>query len=131
MIIDPIADMITRIRNAQAVRKSAVRLPFSKIKFSVAQILLNEGLISEVKQEGEPPHAELVLGLKYDADGKSIITALKRVSTPGRRVYAKKDELPKVLHDLGLAIISTSQGLMTNKEARRKKLGGEVLFEVY
>jgi len=132
---DPIADMLTRIRNASKVRKQEVFIPFSKIKLEIAKILKKEGFInnySEIKptKEGENQFGGLMINLKYE-DGKSVITAIDRTSKPGRRVYAGKLELPKVLNDLGIAIISTPHGIMTNKEARKVGLGGEVLCEIY
>lgn len=124
---DPIADMLTRIRNAQAVKKSEVVLPYSKLKHSLAQILVREKYLANVeKLEG----AKLKIGIKYDAQGP-VIRSLRKVSKPGRRVYRGHKELPYVLNNLGIAIISTSQGLVTNKEARIKKMGGEVICEIY
>ena len=134
---DPIADMLTRIRNASAVKKYDVLVPMSKIKHEIAKILKREGYIADVamaKKEGKRKGAqfdELRLILKYKKSGRPHIASLKRISKPGRRVYVGKDELPKVLNNLGIAIISTSQGLMTNKEARKKGLGGEVICEIY
>lgn len=129
MITDPISDMLTRIRNAYLVKKTEVRLPFSKIKFSISKILVDEGYVasSEKVEEG---HGEIRIVLKYD-DKRPSITKVSRVSTPGRRVYSGYDALPRVLSDHGIAIVSTSQGIMTNKEARKRKLGGEVLCKVY
>ena len=134
---DPIGDMLTRIRNASAVKKSDVTMPMSKLKFRVAETLEKEGWIQKVevvkasKDESKSSFDELKVVLKYKKSGKSAINTIKRVSKPGLRVYVGKDELPKVLNNLGIAVISTSQGVMTNKEARKKKLGGEVLCEVY
>lgn len=128
---DPIADMLTRIRNAQAVRKATTVMPFSKLKHKLALILKNEHYILGVEKitvDGKP---QLELTLRYLADGQSAIRALNRISTPGRRVYAQKKLLPYVQNNFGIAIISTSHGLMTNKEARRKNLGGEVVCEIY
>lgn len=136
-MIDPIADMLTRIRNASAVKKFEVILPMSKIKLEVAKILEKEGWIQKVeavKGGGEDVSSrfdQLKIVLKYKKSGRPAITSLKRVSKPGLRVYAKKDELPKVLNNLGIAIISTPQGIMTNKEARKKGVGGEILCEIY
>lgn len=134
---DPIADMLTRIRNASAAKKSEVVLPMSKIKYSIAKILEKEGYVgsvnvekSEAKKNKSFVFDELKIALKYD-NGKSVISSLKRISKPGLRVYVNRDELPRVLNNLGIAIISTSQGLMTNKEARRKNIGGEVVCEIY
>ncbi len=134
---DPIGDMLTRIRNASAVKKSDVTMPMSKLKFRVAETLEKEGWIQKVevvkasKDESKSSFDELKVVLKYKKSGKSAINTIKRVSKPGLRVYVGKDELPKVLNNLGIAVISTSQGVMTNKEARKKQLGGEVLCEVY
>jgi small subunit ribosomal protein S8 len=127
---DPIADMLTRIRNAQAVKKPEVVLPFSKIKFNIAKILEKEGYLGEVKKE-KANYGQIRIALKYDEEGQPVIRSLKRISKPGRRIYATKDKLPRVLSGMGIAIISTSQGLMTDKEARKRKVGGEVICEVY
>ena len=135
---DPIADMLTRIRNASAVKKQEVVLPMSKIKFEIARILKKEGWILDAEVltgKGEKNKSsvfdELKLMLKYKKSGRSCISCIKRISRPGLRVYSKKDNLPKVLNNLGMAIISTPSGLMTNKEARKKGLGGEVICEIY
>ncbi|MDD4332725.1 MAG: 30S ribosomal protein S8 [Patescibacteria group bacterium] len=137
-MIDPIADMLTRIRNANAVRKSEVVLPMSKIKYELAKILEKEGWIIKaeiIKGEGSKNKSSvfdsLKIVLKYKKSGRPAITALKRISKPGLRIYAKKNELPKVLNNLGIAIISTPQGLMTNKEAKIRGVGGEVFCEIY
>lgn len=127
---DPIADMLTKIRNAQAVKKPEVILSFSKIKFNIAKILEREGWIERVgKRKGI--HDQIRIVLKYDEEKNPVIKGLKRISKPSRRIYVNKEKLPRVLSNFGIAIISTSQGLMTNKEARRRKLGGEVICEVY
>lgn len=134
---DPIGDMLTRIRNASSVKKTDVTMPMSKLKFRVAETLEKEGWIQKVevvkasKDESKSSFDELKLVLKYKKSGKSAINKIKRISKPGLRVYVGKDDLPKVLNNLGIAVISTSQGVMTNKEARKKQLGGEVLCEVY
>lgn len=134
---DPIADMLTRIRNAQAVKKETVVLPMSKIKHNIAKILQQEGFVDKVevikikaKKNQNSVFNELKIDLKYK-DGQSAISALKRISTPGRRIYVSKEQLPKVLNNLGVAIISTSKGLMTNKEAKKQGIGGEVVCEIY
>lgn len=127
-MIDPIADMLTRIRNASAVKKAEVVLPTSKIKLAIARILVDTGFLQSV--DLDEVKKELKLKLKYN-NNKSAVEAINRVSKPGRRVYAANDQLPKVLNDLGIAIVSTSQGLMTNKEARKRKLGGEIICEVW
>ncbi len=136
MIIDPIADMLTRIRNALAVRKQDVVLPMSKMKYEIAKILEKEGWVYKVeviknKSKKGSNFDELRIILKYKKSGKPAITCLKRVSKPGLRVYVTKDKLPKVLNNMGIAIISTSAGIMTNKEARRNGIGGEVICEIY
>ncbi|MFA5021629.1 MAG: 30S ribosomal protein S8 [Patescibacteria group bacterium] len=129
---DPIADMLTRIRNALAVRKPEVVLPFSKIKIAIAEILKQNGYIKQVEKiEGVGgKFNEIRIVLKYNSK-EPAIENLKRISKPGRRVYVPKDKLPIVLNNLGIAIISTPQGLMTNKEAKKKNLGGEVICEIY
>ncbi|OGF26333.1 30S ribosomal protein S8 [Candidatus Falkowbacteria bacterium RIFOXYB2_FULL_47_14] len=135
---DPISDMLTRIRNAALIGKPEVLVPMSKIKHEIAKLLKKEGLILDeeiVKTKSRKNKAsqfdEIKLVLKYKKSGRSAITSLKRISKPGLKVYAKKTELPRVLNNLGIAIISTPEGLMTNKEARKKGLGGEVLCEIY
>jgi small subunit ribosomal protein S8 len=135
---DPIADMLTRIRNASAVQKSELVLPMSKIKFEIAEILKKEGWIQDVSREkiqsegsNSSNFDELKIVLRYKKSGKPVITSLKRISKPGLRIYVDKNSIPRVLNNLGMAILSTSQGLMTNREARKRGLGGEVLCEVY
>jgi len=132
---DPIADMLTRVRNALAVRKPEVVLPFSKVKMSLAEILQKEGFVKKTEKidagNGNDKFSQIKIVLKYLGPKEPAITSLKRVSKPGRRVYAGKDELPIVLNNLGIAVISTSRGLMTNKEARKAGLGGEVVCEIY
>lgn len=131
---DPIADMLTRIRNAQSVNKTEVLLPFSGLKQAIAEILQREGYLRKVERvEGTGADAkrpQLRLVLKYLAPKQPAIRSLVRISRPGRRVYATKDQLPVVLNNLGLAVISTSQGLMTNKQARKAGLGGEIICEI-
>jgi small subunit ribosomal protein S8 len=129
MITDPISDMLTRIRNAAVVGKTETRIPFSKVKLAVAKTLANNGYVEAVEKTNVG-HGELRVVLKYE-HGAPAITKIKRVSRPGKRVYASYGDLPRVLSDSGIAIVSTSQGIMTNKDARRRKLGGEVLCEVY
>ncbi|MFH1404475.1 MAG: 30S ribosomal protein S8 [Patescibacteria group bacterium] len=130
MITDPISDMLTRIRNAVAVKKSEVLVPYSKIKFSIAKILEKENYIASVEVLENGKFKNINLKLRYE-NGEKPIKSLKRISKPGNRVYAKSAELPRPLSDIGVAIISTPNGLMTNKEARTRKLGGEVLCEIY
>ncbi len=128
---DPIADMLTRIRNANMVQKGNVDLPASRIKEEVATILKEEGFIKDYQRIAEGPQGTLRLYLKYNKDGRRVISGLKRISKPGLRVYAKKDEIPKVLGGLGIAILTTSKGIMTDKQARATQVGGEVLCYVW
>lgn len=130
MITDPISDFLTRIRNAQAANHATVSLPSSKIKLALAKILESEGYVAGAEVTHEGHKATLVVHLKYHGK-QPAIKSIKRVSTPGRRVYRQYDALPRVLSDLGIAVISTSTGLMTNKQARKRHLGGEVICEVY
>ena len=129
MFTDPIADMLTRIRNALMAHKSEVEVPFSKIKFSIAQILADEKYIDKVEIE-KNKHTGLKIKLKYE-DGKPGIQSIERVSKPGRRVYEKNQDLPQVRSGQGILIISTPRGLMTNKEARKKHFGGEIICKIY
>ena len=126
---DPIADMLTRIRNASAVKKAEVVIPFSKIKLAIAEILAKEGYVGKVKKIDDH-YGQIVITLKYEK-GNAVITSIKRVSKSGRRVYTGKDKLPRVLNNLGIAILSTSKGIMTNKQAGKDSIGGEVICEVY
>lgn len=129
---DTIADMLTRIRNSCLARHQTTQIPSTKMTRSIAQVLKNEGFIAEVEESGEGIHRALVLSLKYKGKNRRpIITALKRVSKPGLRVYKNRKELPIVLGGIGIAIISTSRGIMTDREARRQGLGGEVLAFVW
>lgn len=127
---DPIADMLTRIRNALAVRQDEVRMPHSKIKQSVADILVENKYIAGTTVEGEGVEKSLVIQI-VGANSQSPITEIKRVSKPGRRVYAKVKDIPTVKQGRGLVIVSTSKGVMTGNQAREQKLGGEVLCQVY
>ena len=131
VVTDPIADMLTRIRNANAMRYKEVKMPVSKVKTEIAKILKDEGFIEDYKVNDEKPQGVLVLTLKYYNKKERVITGLKRISTPGLRVYAKANEVPKVLNGFGIAIISTSKGIMTDKEARKNSLGGEVMAYVW
>jgi small subunit ribosomal protein S8 len=127
---DPIADMLTRIRNASMVRKSEVLIPFSKLKFEIAKILKHEDYIADLEIVEDAVFPKMRIGLQY-LDKEPRITHITRISKPGRRVYVKKDEIPTVLNGYGMAILSTPQGVMSSKDARRKNLGGEVLCEVW
>lgn len=128
---DPIADMLTRIRNAQAVSKARVEMPYSKVKHNLATILKEEGYLEDVRKSEDANKPVLVVMLKYNPEGKAVIRSVQRISKPGRRVYARNTELPYILNNIGIAVISTSRGLMTNKKARKEKLGGEVICEIY
>ena len=135
---DPIADMLSRIRNASAVKKYEVVLPMSKMKHEIAKILEKEGWIHKVeiikptmKKNKKAAFDELKIVLKYKKSGRPAISYLDRVSRPGLKIYVNKNNLPRVLNNFGMAIISTPQGLMTNKEARKKGIGGEVICEIY
>lgn len=129
MMTDPIADMLTRIRNAVAVNKTELNLPYSKIKHEIAKILLKEGYLKEIEKLNEK-FSSLRLVLKYN-NSTPAITHLKRISKPGRRIYVSREGIPYVLNDLGIAILSTSKGVMTNKQARRARIGGELICEVW
>lgn len=131
MVNDPIADMLTRIRNANAMKYKEITMPISKIKLEIARILKDEGFIEDYKQAKNKNINMLVLVLKYGNKKERVIAGLRRISKPGLRVYAKYEEMPKVLNGFGIAIISTSRGLMTDKKARKEKLGGEVLAYIW
>ena len=131
LVTDPIADMLTRIRNALIVKHDTVDVPVSVMKLAIADILLNEGYIKGYTVGGEGVQKMMTITLKYGANRQKVITGLKRISKPGLRVYARKDNIPKVLNGLGIAIISTSRGIMTDREARKQGVGGEVLAYVW
>ena len=145
---DPIADMLTRIRNASLVRKAEVVVPHSRLKMALAEILVKEGYLTGVEKIGDAAISAwsqrtsrraarrargdiLRLTMKYNADGRPALSHLERISKPSRRIYVSQEELPVVLSGLGIAVISTSRGLLTNKQARRLKIGGEVICQVY
>jgi len=130
VVTDPIADMLTRIRNALTAKHETVEVPASKMKKAIADILLNEGYISNVELKEDGVQGSILVTLKYSKEG-NVISGLKRISKPGLRVYAKSNEIPKVLNGLGIAILSTSKGVMTDKEARANNLGGEVLAFIW
>jgi small subunit ribosomal protein S8 len=131
MMTDPIADMLIRIKNALMARHKSVIIPASKMKLEIARILKEEGYIEDFKYIDEKPQGKIEIILKYDENKRPVIAGVKRVSKPGRRIYKGYRELPRVLDGLGIAIISTSQGIMTDHEARRRKVGGEVLCEIW
>lgn len=131
MMTDPIADMLTRIRNANLVRHEKVEVPASKMKRAIAEILKNEGYIRDAEYIQDGPQGTIRLFLKYGKNQERVITGLKRISKPGRRVYVGHNDIPRVLGGLGIAIISTSKGIMTDREARKQGVGGEVICYVW
>jgi small subunit ribosomal protein S8 len=130
-VTDPIADFLTRIRNAHMAKQETVEILHSKMKAEIARILQEEGYIQEVAERGSGVERRLVITLKYGPDGRRGIAGLRRMSRPGRRVYRKQTNIPRVLDGLGVAILSTSQGILTDHQARRRGVGGEVLCFVY
>lgn len=131
MITDPISDMLTRIRNAVAVGHERVTMPASKLKVGIAQILVDEGFIDRYEKKDDGAHAQLELVLRYGDRRRPAIEGIKRISTPGHRIYRGAAELPRVQGGIGVAVVSTSQGLLPDREARRRRLGGEILCEVW
>ena len=131
MLTDPIADMLTRIRNAAMVVKADVTMPTSKVRVGIAKILSEEGYLDGYSESGDNTHPELTVQIRYDADRAPVIQGLRRVSTPGGRVYRSAKELPRVQGGLGVAIVSTSKGLMVDRDARREGVGGEIICEVW
>jgi small subunit ribosomal protein S8 len=130
-VTDPVADMLTRIRNANVAYKDDLLVPASKLNQAILKILATEGFVDSFETEGEGVHQALRVRLKYGAKRERTITGLRRISTPGRRVYAVRDKLPRVMGGLGIAILSTSQGVITDREASRRGIGGEVLAYVW
>lgn len=128
---DPIADMLTRIRNANSAKHKTVDIPSSNMKKAIAEILFKEGYIRSYEEIKNENQGIIRISLKYDEKGGRVIAGLKRISKPGLRIYASKDELPKVLNGLGVALISTSKGILTDREARKENVGGEVLAYVW
>ena len=131
VMTDPIADLLTRIRNANAVKHEVVEIPSSTVKKAVTDILLQEGYVKGIEEYNDGVVPMLRVSLKYGSNKERVITGIKRISKPGLRVYCKKDEVPKVLNGLGIAVISTSKGLVVDREARKMGLGGEVLCYVW
>jgi small subunit ribosomal protein S8 len=131
MMTDPIADMLARIRNANLAYKEEVGIPASRLKEDIARLLQREGYVAGYRIEGDQPKKRIVIEMKYGPERERTISGLKRVSRPGRRVYADRSRLPRVLGGLGVAILSTSQGLMTDRQAARRGIGGEVLCHVW
>jgi len=131
IVIDPIADMLTRIRNANTRKHESVNIPLSKVKLAIAKILLDEGYITSYTQETVDGIQMITITLKYGPNGEKVIQGLKRISKPGLRLYANAEQMPKVLNGLGIAIVSTNKGIMTDREARKNNVGGEVLAYVW
>jgi len=131
VLTDPIADMLTRIRNANLALHDAVEMPGSKLKGEIARVLREEGYITDYELRDGEVGTDLVVRLKYSRDRRRVISGLERVSKPGRRVYADRDSIPRVLGGMGIAVLSTSQGVITGHEARRRGIGGEVLCKVW
>ncbi len=131
VMTDPIADMLTRIRNAITAKHKTVKIPASKEKANILNILLEEGYIAKFENVEEGSHKNIIVTIKYDDNGDSVIQGLRRISKPGLRVYAEKDKLPKVINGLGIAVVSTNKGILTDKKAREANVGGEVLAFVW
>ncbi len=128
---DPITDMLNRIRNASAVSKETVSIPFSKLKYQMAEILHQKGFVSKVEKKGRSINKTIEVKLKYDKENNPVILGLKRISKPGQRIYVGSKDIKKVRGGYGIAIISTPKGLMTERDARKNKLGGEILCEIW
>jgi small subunit ribosomal protein S8 len=131
MMTDPIADMLSRIRNGNTAYKDQVEVPSSRLKEEIARLLVKEGFVRSYRVEGDPPKQRIVIEMKYGPERQRTISGLKRVSRPGRRVYADRQRLPRVLGGLGVAILSTSRGVMTDRQAAKRGIGGEVLAQVW
>ena len=131
IVTDPIADLLTRVRNANQMRYNEVVVPSSKVKLTIVDIMKNEGYIASYKVEKNDVQDNIIITLKYGKNKERVISGLKRISKPGLRVYAKTEEIPTVLNGLGISIVSTSQGIMTGREARKQNLGGEVLAYIW
>lgn len=131
MMTDPIGDMLTRIRNAGMARHARTTCPSSKQKLAVARVLQQAGFIGDVKVEAHGGHPVLVIGIRYDDEGRALIDGIRRISKPGRRVYAAKGDLPRVRRGLGVAVISTSKGILSDSAAREQQVGGEIVCEVW
>jgi len=131
MMTDPIGDMLTRIRNAGTARHANTSCPSSRQKLAVAKVLQRAGFVGDVKVEAREGRATLVIEIRYDDEGRTLIDGIKRISKPGRRVYANRSELPEVRRGLGVAVVSTSKGILSDKDAREQKVGGEIVCEVW
>ena len=131
MMTDPIGDMLTRIRNAGTARHATARCPSSRMKRDVATVLQGAGFLGEIRVQTEGSHPVIEMEIRYDAEGRALIDGIRRVSKPGRRSYVGKDEVPKVRNGLGVAVISTSKGVLSDADAREQSVGGEVICEVW
>lgn len=131
MMTDPIADMLTRIRNAALARHDRTEMPYSRLKEHVARVLKSEGFVDDVRVSEGEGHKQLTVVLRYGRDRQSALDGVRRVSTPGRRVYVRHDRIPRVLSGMGVSILSTSRGVMTDKDARKQRVGGELICEVW
>lgn len=131
MMTDPVADLLTRIRNANLAHARDLELPASKLKIELCKILHAEGYIESYRLQEQAPQGAIQVFLRYGPDGERVLTGIKRVSRPGRRVYAAKDEIPSVMNGLGIAIVSTSKGVLTDRQARQAGVGGEVICQVW
>jgi small subunit ribosomal protein S8 len=131
MMTDPIADMLTRIRNAALARHDRTEMPYSRLKEHVARVLKSEGFVDDVRVSDGEGHKQLTVVLRYGRDKQSALDGVRRVSTPGRRVYVRHDRIPRVLSGMGVSILSTSHGVMTDKDARKQRVGGELICEVW
>jgi small subunit ribosomal protein S8 len=131
MMTDPIADMLTRIRNAALARHDRTEMPYSRLKEHVARVLKSEGFVDDVRVSEGEGHKQLTVVLRYGRDKQSALDGVRRVSTPGRRVYVRFDRIPRVLSGMGVSILSTSHGVMTDKDARKQRVGGELICEVW
>jgi len=131
MMTDPIADMLTRIRNAALARHDRTEMPYSRLKEHVARVLKSEGFVDDVRVSEGEGHKQLTVVLRYGRDKESALDGVRRVSTPGRRVYVRHDCIPRVLSGMGVSILSTSHGVMTDKDARKQRVGGELICEVW
>ena len=131
MMTDPVADLLTRIRNAGIARHAETICPSSKMKLAIAKVLKESGFIGDVRVEARNGHPIMVLAIRYDAEGKALIGGIRRVSKPGRRVYVTKDDVPRVRRGLGVAVLSTSKGILSDRAARDVSVGGELLCEVW
>ena len=131
MMTDPLADMLTRIRNAGAARHATTDCPASKLRFAIAKLMLAEGFLDSANLEEQDGHPTIVLGIRYNSRGLPMVEGIRRVSKPGRRVYVGKRKVPKVRNGLGVAVLSTSKGVLSDRAARDASVGGEVLFEVW